>query len=88
MLFFKKRKEEETEEEGDGLTPKKFRLKNKPKKEVFKPWGKKERMIVFMALFVSVLLSIGFFISSHKINVPSFPSLSFEKTIILTPDSN
>ncbi len=88
-LFGRKKIEEEIEDE-DGLAPdeeandrrltRKFKDLNpenkKKRKEPPKPWGKKERMIVLVAL-VSTVFIAGILTLSGGGRGPSFPKFSF-----------
>lgn len=50
-----------------------------PKKEVYKPWGKKERLLVLSVLLVTILSSSILGISSRDWKLPGIPRLTFPK---------
>ena len=90
MGIFGKKNEEEIEDE-DSLTPdeeakdrkltRKFKdltpENKKKRKEPPKPWGKKERIIVLIALISTVLISGILTLSADGISTRGFPKFSF-----------
>lgn len=97
MLFFGKKKdkeddEEEFEDEEETPPRRKFRDLNpenrKKRKEPVKPWGKKERLIVFVFLLLTVLIPATLAASARNWKLPglpkiAFPNLSFENEPII-----
>lgn len=97
MPFFRKRKnedEEDYEDEGleeKGSPGKSFRdLKpenRRKRKELVKPWGKKERMIVLLTLLVTMTFAIFLTISSTGFSLPKFTGISLpnlgSRTIVI-----
>ena len=88
-LSRKKDKEEDIEEE---VQPK---PKRKPKKkpDPLKPWGKKERILIFLVLSVTVLSAIAFTLFSRDslskpvINIPSINFSQNETIVLEKPDT-
>lgn len=79
-LIGKKRKQENTQPDLKGdkdikekRTPKKKPLK---KKEKPIPWGKKERVIVFLILFISTFFSALLALASRNFKLPGIPKIS------------
>ncbi|MEK7188420.1 MAG: serine hydrolase [Patescibacteria group bacterium] len=54
----------------------------RPKKEVYKPWGKKERLLVLSVLLVTILSSSILGISSRDWKLPGIPRLTFPKSFL------
>ena len=48
------------------------------KKELVKPWGKKERLIILSALLITVLVSVFFSFSSGNFEPPKFSNFSLD----------
>lgn len=74
MSIFKKEEQEEIEEDIKTFPKKKdLNLQNKrPKKEPIKPWGKKERLTVFLTFFLTVVITGFLFLSSRNWKLPNF----------------
>lgn len=89
MALFRKRQEEIDEEELDPTLLETSRGKRqfrdlKPenrraRKEPQKPWGKKERIIVFSILLSTVIVSLFLDLSSRNFKLPGLPRLKFAK---------
>lgn len=77
MSIFKKKEIEEVEEEEKSFRKvKDLNPQNKKyRKEPVKPWGRKERLTVFLTLFISVLISGFLFLSSRSWKLPNFPRI-------------
>jgi len=73
----KKKREEEEDEEKEELESRKKTPRKK--KELPKPWGKKERLIVFYTLSVSVFLSAMLAASARSWKLPGLPKFSLPK---------
>lgn len=101
MPFFRREKEEDEEYEEESLprTPRAREFKDlisqhkRARKEPAKPWGRRERILVLAALFLTVAASIILAVSSRGWKLPGLPrlklpSLSFfkEETIIIEKD--
>jgi len=48
------------------------------KKELIKPWGKKERLFILSSLLITVLVSVFFSFSSGNFEPPKFPNFSLD----------
>jgi beta-lactamase class A len=94
MAFFKKRddgdNDEYEEDELDEPRPRKKTLKDrdfkdlkpenrKKRKEPKKPWGKKERLFVFLVLLLTVGISALLALSSRSWKLPGFPRLTIPR---------
>lgn len=87
MLFQKKKPEEDTSSEERSI-----KLKSKPleqKKEKRKPWGKKERIFIFLFLAVTALVSFGLAFVARRGKLPGIPKLDapglgLQQTVVLT----
>lgn len=105
MALFSKKKIEEVEEKDEDFSPKKFpknksfkdlKSENKKKrKEPPKPWGKKERLLVFLILLATAGTSSFLSMSARGWKLPGFPKLSKpsletmpfgEQTIVIEAD--
>lgn len=101
MPFFRREKQEDEEYEEESLpkTPRAKEFKDlisqhkKARKEPPKPWGRRERILVLVVLFLTVAASIALAASSRGWKLPGLPrlklpSLSFfkEETIIIEKD--
>jgi len=93
MFPFKKKKKEDEEEEEEEGKIKNPTSKKQKKKEPPKPWGKKERKLVFIVLFATILISGMLAASARSWKLPGFPRIKFPttslletKTIVLTKD--
>jgi len=98
-IFKKKDEDEEYEYDDEELeerkpNPRKFKdLKpenKKKRKEPVKPWGRRERLIVFYAFLATVVLAAGLAISARNWKLPGLPRISFpsfnlfkEETIVV-----
>ena len=77
MSIFKKEEPEEIEEEikpfckVKDLNPQ----NKKSRKEPIKPWGKKERLTIFLTLFLTVAITGFLFLSSRSWKLPNFPRI-------------
>jgi len=89
-LFRKKKKKEEDVEKGTASS--KPKLRKKRKKEPPKSWGRKERLLVFLVLLLTVGASAGLGLYSRGWKLPGFPRLKMpsisipfigEKTIVI-----
>lgn len=85
--------EEFEEVEDKALKRKKIKSENRKKrKELSKPWGKKERYLVFGAFLATVLISGLLAASARSWKLPNFPKISLpsfkEETIIITSNKN
>jgi len=88
MALFRKREEDIDEEELEELEKRRFNRRkfkdlnpeNKRKrKEPQKPWGKKERIIIFSILLLTVLTSFILDLSSRNFKLPGFPRFNLAK---------
>lgn len=88
-LFKRKKKKEDSEGESKGSETKK---RKKKRKEPPKPWGRKERLLVFLILFLTVGASAGLGLYSRGWKLPGIPRLKMpsisipfmgEETIII-----
>lgn len=80
MSIFKLRDEELDDEELEELERLKVkRLARRKRKEPQKPWGKKERIIVFSILLLTITVSIFLDLSSRNFKLPGLPRLKFTK---------
>lgn len=98
-LFGRKNDDEEEYDDEDELLdedgPRKIRdLKpknRKKRKEPPKPWGRKERMIVFVALAITAVVSALLALSARGFKFPVFPKINFNffsgETITLEKDN-
>lgn len=77
MSIFKQEEPEEIEEDVKTFSKKKdLNLQNKrPKKEPIKPWGKKERLTIFLTFFLTVAITGFLFLSSRNWKLPNFPRI-------------
>ena len=77
MSIFKNKEPVEEEKDFKNFSKSKnINVKNKRvKKETIKPWGKKERMIVFLTLLITVLITAFLFLSSRSWKLPNFPRI-------------
>lgn len=94
MRLFGKKKEEEDSEIKFSHRPDKSKLKDlkpenrKRRKEPTLPWGKKERLFIFITLIITVFVSVLFSVSSGNFELPKLPTLSLDdifkaKTVIV-----
>jgi hypothetical protein len=94
-LFKRKKLEEEIGEEkfGDGRGKKRQKGKVRKKKEKSKLWGKKERVLILIILFSTVITSGILALSSRGWKLPGFPRLTYptfnlfkSETIVIEKD--
>lgn len=90
MSIFKRKEDDISEEEFDQPEKTKKIRDLKPdnrraRKEVVKPWGKKERLLVFLTLFVTILISGGLALSARSYKLPNLPELSPSLILSLNP---
>jgi len=85
MSIFKKEIPQEEEKEFKNFSKKKsVTIQNKrQKKEALKPWGKKERLVVFLTFFITVLVTGFLFLSSRSWKLPNFPRIEIPNFQIL-----
>ncbi|MFH1971129.1 MAG: serine hydrolase [Patescibacteria group bacterium] len=89
MSIFKQEEPEEVEKDLRTFSKKK-NLESKSKrtrKEPIKPWGKKERLIVFLTLFVTVLITGFLFLNSRSWKLPNFPRIEMPDFQILKSET-
>lgn len=73
-LFGRKKKNEDEEEDvEEEESPKPRKRKPREKKEPAKPWGRKERILVVLFVFLTVLPSAYFALSSRSWKLPGWP---------------
>jgi len=91
MALFSGRDEEDYEDEVDVEPKKKIRSKDlrdlnpenrRKRKEPSKPWGKKERLLVFLFLILTVGLSAFLALQSRNWKLPGFPRLKIPEFTI------
>jgi len=80
MTIFKKKKKEDLENEPKSSQPKLRRQKRK--KEPPKPWGKKERMLVFLVFFLTVSASAVLGLYSRGWKLPGLPRIQMPSVTI------
>lgn len=108
MAIFKRKKdrqdydyEDETDEEFKEKSPNTRKFKDlkpenrKKRKEPPKPWGRRERLIVFYVFLVTVIVSAGLGASARAWKLPGLPRLSFpsfnlfkEETVVIGNKAN
>lgn len=81
MAIFGRKKKKEEDLEQDSKIPKK-RARRVTKKEPPKPWGKKERLLVFALLFLTVGASAALGLHSRGWKLPGLPRLQMPKVTI------
>ena len=85
-LFGIKTKEEKREEDLESLKTKPIKDLNpqnaRKRKEIAKPWGRNERLAVFLALFITVFLSALLSLASKNFKLPGFPRLDKPAAIV------
>lgn len=93
MFPFRKKKTEKEEEEEEGKI-KNPTSKKRKKKEPPKPWGSKERKLVFIVLFATILISAMLAASARSWKLPGFPRIKIPttdllegETIVITKDN-
>jgi len=80
MSIFKKEELEEQKKELTSLNKQKnLNVRTRKKKEVQKPWSKKERLIVFTTFLVTVVITTVLFFSSRSWKLPNFPRIEVPK---------
>jgi len=81
MRLFGRDREEEKESPSKNVRSKLKDLNpenKKRRKEVVKPWGKKERLLVLSLLLITVFISIVFSLSSGNFRIPKLPDFSLD----------
>ena len=75
QLFWKKKKEEKDEEISfsDGLVEKSKR--GRKKKEPPRPWGGKERILVFLVIFLTIGVSSVLSLNARSWKLPGMPRI-------------
>lgn len=82
MSIFKKEDQEEFEEEQIKTfkKPKDLNPQNiRKRKEIVKPWGKKERLIVLISFLATILIAGFLFLSSRSWKLPNFRRIEIPK---------
>ncbi|MBU0998344.1 class A beta-lactamase-related serine hydrolase [Patescibacteria group bacterium] len=89
MSIFKQEEPEEEKKDLKTFSRKRdLNFKNKrPKKEEVKPWGKKERLTIFLTFFITVVITGFLFLSSRSWKLPNFPRIEMPDFQILKSET-